>query len=112
MKKLNVLLLAVAFTVSSVLSASTTPTKADRPANPLSEQISDLLKDPIFEIEDEVMAEVTFMVNDQQEIVVLTVGTENTTVESFIKNRLNYQKVENAQMGTAYEIPVRIVAES
>jgi len=112
MKKLNVLLLAVAFTVSSVLSASTTPTKADRPSTPLSEQISDLLKDPIFEIEDEVMAEVTFMVNDQQEIVVLTVGTENTAVESFIKNRLNYQKVENAKKGEAYEIPVRIVAES
>ena len=111
MKKLNVLLLAVALTVSSVLTASTTPTTIEQPESKLSIQIGQLLENPVFEVDADIMAQVTFMVNENQKIVVLTVDTENDQAESFIKSRLNYKKVENAKSGEAYNVPIRIVSE-
>ena len=111
MKKLNVLLLAVALTASSVLSASTTPVNADRPSNEISQQIGDMLQKPSFEVDSEVVANVTFTVNEKQEIVVLTVDTENSQTELYIKSRLNYKKIKNARQGNAYKIPIRIVSE-
>ncbi len=112
MKKMNVLLIAVALTVSSVLSASTTPINADEPQIKLSKQISQLLEKPGFDVQEDIMAEVTFMITEDQEIVVLTVDTKSEYAESFIKNRLNYQKVVNTVKGGEYNVPIRILARS
>ncbi len=112
MKKLNVLLIAVALTVTNVLSASTTPTKADKPKNTTTLKIIELLENPGFEVYEEVKANVTVVVNDLKEVVVLSVDTENSNVASFIKSRLNYQKINNLRQGERYEFAVRIIAES
>ena len=42
--------------------------------------------------------------------MVLSVETENSNVESFVKGRLNYKKVDLAQYveGRLYTVPVRI----
>ena len=82
------------------------------PAKSLSEQISQLLKRNSFEPDAvEMTAQVRFTLNQQQQIVVLSVDTENAELESFVKQRLNYRGVAFAgfEEGKLYTIPVRIV---
>jgi len=56
---------------------------------------------------------VSFMLNDENEIVVISVETEDDNVERFVKSRLNYQEVASTlEQGKAYKVPVRIVSES
>ncbi|MEW7280830.1 hypothetical protein ABW636_19745 [Aquimarina sp. 2201CG1-2-11] len=110
MKKLNVLLLAVAFAVGSIASAGTNPTKIE---NALNKEIKTLLKKPSFKIEKELIAYVTFTLNSKGEIVVLSVDSKSETLDTFIKSRLNYKKV-GAQYdfeAKVFRMPVRIVEE-
>lgn len=109
MKKLNVMLLAAAFAISSVASASTKPTKSE---TNFTSEIKELLENPSFKVEDEIEASVTFTLNNKGEIVVLSVDSDSNIVEGFIKSRLNYQKLE-AKPTTGvkfYTMPVRVVA--
>ena len=110
MKKVNFLVLAVAIMVSSVLSASTEPAKADNPTT-LSKTIGTLLQKPSFEVQEDLTAKVTFTVNEDNEIVVLTVDTDTEAVEDFIKSRLNYEKLDTNKIGEQFTVPVRITAE-
>ncbi|MBW1297437.1 hypothetical protein [Aquimarina litoralis] len=109
MKKLNVMLLAVAFAISSVASASTKPTKSE---TGFTNEIKELLENPSFKVEDEIEASVTFTLNNKGEIVVLSVDSDSNMVEGFIKKRLNYQKLETkpATGIKFYTMPVRVVA--
>ncbi|MDY8134039.1 hypothetical protein [Aquimarina sp. 2201CG5-10] len=111
MKKLNVMLLAVAFAISSIATASTEPTK--KTDNDLAKEIKQLLKKPEFEVKSQEMAYVTFTLNEDKEIVVLSVDSESDVVDSFIKSRLNYQKV-GAKLDSDikyYKVPVRLVSD-
>lgn len=109
MKKLNVLLLAAAFAVSSVASAGTNPVKTE---NELTSEIKTLLEKPSFKIKKEITAYVTLTLNDKNEIVVLSVDSKSKTLESFIKHRLNYKKLNMSLNGNnTYKVPVRLVQE-
>ena len=83
--KMLFLVLAIAFT--SVLSANTNPIHAE-PG--LTEEIGVLLKNPKFKVTEDLVANVTFILNKDKEIVVLNVDTESEALEIYIKNRLNY----------------------
>lgn len=110
MKKVKVMLVATALLIGSLASAATNPNPVN---DPTSEEIGTLLKNPAFEVTEELTAEVTFMINSENEIVVLSVKTDDETVEKFVKSRLNYQEVGTAlEQGKEYMVPVRIVSES
>lgn len=112
MKTMKILLLAVVFTFSSVLTASTEPIKAD-PNTTISNEIGKLLKNPKFTVDQDLTAEVKVTINDNNEIVVLSVNSETPALEGFIKNRLNYNKLsENLTTGQkTFIVPVRITQE-
>jgi ribosomal protein L7Ae-like RNA K-turn-binding protein len=57
-------------------------------------------------------AEVLFTVNSKAEIVVISVDTGDSDLESFVKGKLNYKKVqlEEVVVGRMYRLPVRIKA--
>lgn len=83
------------------------------PSKSLSSQISSMLSDNNFsEFEDDLTAQVRFTLNEEGEIVVLSVSTDFDQMERFVKNRLNYQKVDlnNVEEGKVYTIPVRVKA--
>ena len=111
MKTIKTLLLIVAITFSTVLSASTTP-ENNEPTT-MTEEIGKLLKDPSFTIDQDITATVTITFNDANEIVVLSVDSENSEVKSFIKNRLNYTKLSTDLVtnNNTYTVPVRITQE-
>ena len=96
--------------LSTVAIFANAPKKSE-PTKNLSSQIGSLLQDNQFTIDDaNLTANVLFTVNKNNEIVVISVDTENAVLESFVKGRLNYQKVEVAQNreGKMYTVPVRI----
>lgn len=109
MKNFKSLVLLVAIAASTVLSASTNPTKADRPVNEITAQIGNLLENPNFKVQETITADVTFTVNDKHEIVVLSVDTDAELVESYIKSRLNYKALNAKTNSKPYTVPVRIV---
>lgn len=81
-----------------------------KPEKSLSSQIFEMLKKNQFNVEsNDVTAEVRFIINEEGEVVVLSVKTKNETFEGFVKSRLNYQKVESTSVvpGRVYEVPVR-----
>jgi hypothetical protein len=109
MKTLKMLVLVVAITFSSVLSASTNPNEKAEPVS-ISETIGDLLQKPNFHLDEDVNAMVKIFINLDKEIVVLSVKTENKTLEDFIKSRLNYKKLSKEILGRnkSFKIPVKI----
>ena len=113
MKNLKVLVLVVAIAFSSVVSANTNPIKDLEPVS-ISKSVGKLLKNPDFQLDQEVNAVVDIFINNDNEIVVLSVDTDNEKVEKYIKNRLNYKKVSNTAFGTkkSFKVPVKMVKSS
>lgn len=110
MKRVKLLLLVLALTFANVLMANTNPKKGTEPSL-VAKEIYALLDNPNFQINKELLASVTFTLNEENEIVVLTVGTDSSVLENYIKGRLNYNKLslklENRKI---YKVPVRMVS--
>lgn len=111
MKQLKTLLLALAITVSGVLSASNEDKKAASVV--ITEEIGKLLKDPNFLVDKEIVASVTLTLNKNNELVVLSVDSEELYVEDFIKSRLNYKELPLTYSGTdkTFKVPVRVIVK-
>ncbi len=109
MKKLNVILIAFALLIGTGIStAAVEPEKGDDKVT-ISQEIANLLQNPEIELQEDLSSYVTFTINAEHEIVVLTIDTENENVEAFIKSRLNYQHLDNnVTPGKEYVIPVRM----
>lgn len=112
MRKISFVLVAAMLLTAGSSFANNTPTEKDDPIKSLNAQIGDLLDDNNFtENEEGETAQVLFMLNDNKEIVVLSVDAcKNTTLEGFIKSSLNYHKVALAEYkkGTKYTVTVRV----
>lgn len=112
MKTMKSIVLALVLLVGTTMYATDPVVKNIKKVDPTNE-ISKMLEKPQFELEHDTKAEVTLRVNKEGELVVLDVETESTLVESFIKNRLNYKKLENnLEQGKDYTLPVVITSES
>ena len=111
MKQLKTLLLAVLITTSSVLSASNEDKKADSVV--ITEEIGKLLKDPSFLVDKDIVADVTITLNKNNEIVVLSVDSNELYVENFIKSRLNYKELPATFISKerTFKVLVRVTAK-
>lgn len=109
MRKLNVVLVVMMLTFSSVLMAEVLPPKM-MVESTITKEIGKLLKAPFFEVGNVVMANVVFTVNKNNEIVVLSVESNDTRVNDFIKSRLNYKKLDAVLSPDVkeYTVPIRI----
>ena len=117
MKSLKILALLLAILVSSNIEALTdkksrSTVENAEPSNPISKEIVSHLKKPQFHLEKDVLVFVKFTLNDQNEMVVLSVDSESELIDSFIKNRLNYKKLNaRSKKGSKnFIIPVRVNA--
>ena len=111
MRKLSLVFVAALLLASGNVLAN--ETEGVEPAKSLSNQITKMLEDNTFSDEDsDLTAQVRFTLNNEGEIVVLSVGTEFVNLEKFVKSRLNYQKVDitNIEEGKLYTVPVRIAS--
>ncbi|MGB5188792.1 hypothetical protein [Robiginitalea sp.] len=115
MKKISLLLVAAALLISgNVMATEGDPGTSTDPESKICTQIGDLLDNNSFELQEDgdLTAFVRFTVNDNHEIVVLSVDTDNDRLEGFVKARLNYSKVadQNVKEGKIYYVPIRIRA--
>lgn len=109
MKRLSSIFVALALLATSTVFAANNPT-ADR--NDTNSEITKLLKNPDFIVDHEMQANVLFTVNDDNEIVVLSVETQDSEIENYVKQRLNLRKLDSKiEHGKQYIVPVRIKSE-
>ncbi|WP_273566259.1 hypothetical protein [Maribacter halichondriae] len=112
MRKFSLALVAAMLLITSGVFAndSKIDSKKADPNKTISSQIAELLDDNPFVLTHDLTANIKFMLNDQKEIVVLSVDTEDEVLEGFLKSRLNYTKVESkdCKEGETYTVPVRI----
>lgn len=111
MKKVNVMLVAVALFIGTLTSYATVDPVVT--TSETTKEIGKLLMDPGFEVNSEIEAMVTFIINKEGQIVVLSVDCETKTVCKYIKSRLNYNKLgSDLEKGKEYKVPIRIKSES
>ena len=113
MRKLKALLLVVTLTFSSVLMASTNPVNPSTESSKITLKIERFLKNPSFDVDHEMTAKVTLTLNKNNELVVLSVDSDDDKMENFIKSRLNYRKVSGSYetLNGKFIVPIRVTAE-
>ncbi len=113
MKTIKSILLAVVLVSVTTLSAANQPVDDKKQIQLASEEIAEMLKSPSFEVTEKLSAQVSLFVNDEDQLVVLSVHTDNQTLENYVKARLNYQKLNNGlEKGKAYQLPVTFTSKS
>ncbi len=112
MRKISLLLVA-AMLLSTGSILANNPTMGKDPSKSLSEQIKDLLRNNNFSSDEQgKTAQVLFTLNSEREIVVLSVDTDDATLDAFIKASLNYHEVDlsSFEEGKKYTVSVSISA--
>lgn len=111
MRKISLVLVAAMLLFTGSIFAN--DVKDTDPVKSLSSQITKILSNNHFsEATVDASAQVRFTVNNQGEIVVLSVDTNNYALESFVKGRLNYKKIDATDLkeGKLFTVSVRIAS--
>ena len=111
MRKISLVFLSAVFLVTTSLSA-TESEPVSEVSKELSSQITKLLEDHRISAKEDLTAMVMITINEDNEIVVISVETADENLERVIKSHLNYEKVDLAplQAGKLYKVPVRVTA--
>ena len=110
MKTIKSIMLAVVLLVATTLSASNGLIDKKKPTS-VTEEIGYLLENPSFEIKKEINTTAVIMFNEEGEVVVLSVDTDNQMVERFVKSRLNYKRLYNKlEEGKKYKVPIKLIS--
>ena len=107
------LLLVLAVTFSSVLFANTNPTtnSENDTKKIISTELSSMLQKPNIKLREAIETKVKLMLNDNNEVIVISVDCENPEVQNYIKSRLNYKKLKNVSSeNRVYVLPLKINA--
>jgi len=112
MKNLKLLVLALGLFTINISAANMNPIK---PTDELRIEIVELIgSNYMNEMEsDELGAEVLFTVNNNKEIIILSVDSDDDLLESYLKRKLNYKKVNHrpSKNGEIYLLPVKMVKQ-
>ena len=109
MKNLKILTAVVALAFLSLSFSNTTETKDE-----LHQQIVELIGDSSKSLAHmNLKAEITITLNENSEIVVMSVKSDNSILDGFIKSKLNYKKVKVKVLnpGELYRVPLTIKSE-
>ena len=112
MKYVKLFVLALALFTLNVSASNLNPIK---PTDELRIEIVELIgSNYMAEMEaDQYNADVLFTVNNNKELIVLSVDTENVQLESYLKRKLNYKKVNHkpTKNGEIYLLPVKMIKQ-
>lgn len=118
MKNLKTIIAVVAIGFLTVLptSANTNTEPASKEAKTiLRTEIISLLGNHSYHLSDKTLeAEVSVMLNNKNELVVISVSSDSETVTDYVKAKLNYKKitVKGISKGTVYRIPLKMIQSS
>ena len=115
MKKLNLFLIALTLVVFNLSATPKHITNfGEYPVNPnenlRTEIVSILGADFPYILENNETIEVLFTLNANHEIIVISTSSKNDVFDNFIKEKLNYKKVQykTNKEGGLYLLPLRI----
>jgi len=112
MKSLKLFVLALALFTINVSAANLNPVK---PTDELRFEIVDLIGTNYMNemVADQYNANVLFTVTANKELIVLSVDSDNDQLESYLKAKLNYKKVNHrpSKPGEIYLLPVKMVKD-
>ena len=111
MKTVKSIFVALALVLSTSITAATEPAGDPNVLIEASNEIANLLGTPYFNVEEDISASVSLIVNNDGELVVLNVESENDQVKSYVKSRLNYHKITTKlEKGNEYQLPLKITS--
>ena len=115
MRKISLVVAAAVLLSAGNVFATEGPSSTENPIVKISTQIESLLEEHDgYNLGEaaELSATVKFMLNEEMEIVVLSVDSQDERLENFVKARLNYETVadQNLKKGKVYKIPIRVRA--
>ena len=113
MKTFKTMVLAAAIACGTMLNANTTEPTSKTTSNAvkieMKKELSNHLSNPGFNIEETTTVKVSFTVNENNEMVVLSVDSEDALIKKYIQGRLNYKKFETTPIvGQTYHVPVTL----
>lgn len=110
MKNVKLFILALGLFTLNLSAANLNPVK---PTDDLRFELVDLIGSNFMDdmLQDEYAADVLFTVNANRELIVLSVDSENAELETYLKRKLNYKKVNHkpSKHGEIYLLPVKMV---
>ena len=111
MKNLKTIITVIVLSLSTAFSTTATEKEPSKINKELRTEIASLLGDKIpIEIKKESSAEISFIVNKNNELVIISVDSKISEMNSFVKNKLNYKKlnVKGIKKGEIYRMPIKI----
>lgn len=111
MNKLKSIITVIAISLATTFSTTAGETEPSKITQELRTEIVSLLGDKIpMILTESSSAEISFVINHKNEIVILAVDSKLEQITHFVKNKLNYQKVQvkGALIGEVYKIPLKI----
>jgi hypothetical protein len=112
-QKSFLVLLTIASFNFSMLAGVTSNEPSTSVSQELRKEITQLVKSPKLDDGDQLEARVSFIINDDQEIVVLYVDTDEDYIDNFIKRKLNYHRVKTngVKSNSKYSIKIKFKSE-
>ena len=109
LKILLIVLLASTFSLTSFANVS-----EGNPESDLRQEILDYIDQPSTTVYDSeyMVTNLKFMVNSDRELVVVDTGTENERLDNYLKNKLNYKRVDTNQVEYHKMYSVKVIFKS
>lgn len=111
MKTLKTIITVIAISLSTVFSVSATENNPTNTKTALRTELVSLLGDKIpLEKNKTYSAEISFIINNKNEVIVISVDSELSGFNKYAKMRLNYKKIntKNITKGEVYRMPIKI----
>ncbi|WP_299665338.1 hypothetical protein [uncultured Polaribacter sp.] len=113
MKNLKTIIAVIAISLSTVFSVSATDPKPkdSKETKTLRKEMSSFIgKNIPIELKKTTKVEVSFIINNSNEIVVVSINSEVSKLNSFLKRKLNYKKIitKGIKRGEIYKMPLKI----
>lgn len=111
MNKLKSIITIIAISLVSTFSTTAGETEPSKITQKLRTEIVSMLGNQIpIVLTQSSSAEISFVINHKNEIVILAVESKIGELSHFVKNKLNYQKVKvrGTLRGEVYKIPLKI----
>ena len=104
-------LLALAFVIGTAGLFATNMENPEELNKKVRSEIVSLLQSPNFIIENEMVVTITFTFSSEGEVVLLNVDTRDTNILNYLRENLNYKKVENpGEQDKLYAMPLKLEA--
>lgn len=111
LKTLKTIITVIAISLSTVFSVAATEKEPTNTNKSLRTELVYLLGDKIpLEIDKSYVAEISFIVNNDNEVIVIAVDSKLSSFNKYVKTRLNYKKIntKNIKKGEVYRMPITI----